>query len=245
MRKKLKIDHAESLDNGIIFFSKRHKKHISIATIDGQGNISSKWCTIKEYQNSQNSQKRKSKSEKLCEFKRLFLASLAISPLILSLIKFLNLEAEPIYNLRILFMGIPIIFLSCFMLICHLVRKTDERLFRFHSAEHMVINAYEKLNRVPSLDEIHEYSRFNNGCGTNFITLLILLFILGFAHSFIPVSLYFVISYLVSSVIALILLQCGFLNFLQYFTTSTPTDTELLVAISGMQVWFENEIKKE
>lgn len=242
MRKKLKLDNAESLNNGIIFFSKRHKKHIAIATVDDQGNISTKWCTTTEYKNSQ---KRKSKSEKLSKFKRLLLASLAISPLFLALKHFLNIEAEPIYNLRILFIGIPTIFLSCFMLLCHIVRKTDERLFRFHSAEHMVINAYEKLNRVPSLDEIREYSRFNNVCGTNAITLLILLFILAFVHSFIPVSLYFLISFLASYVIILILLECGFLNFLQYFTTSTPTDTELLVAISGMNMWFENEIKKE
>lgn len=242
MRKKLKIVHAESLNNGIIFFSKRHKKHIAIATVDAQGNISSKWCTIKDYQNSQ---KRKSKSEKLSEFKRFFLASLAISPLILALIQFINIEAEPIYNLRILFIGIPIIILSSFILIFHLVIKTDERFLRFHSAEHMVINAYQKLNKIPSLAEIREYSRFNNNCGTNAITLLILLFILAFVHSFIPVSLYFLISFWASYVIILILLGCGFLNFLQYFTTSPPTDAELLVAISGMHVWLENEQKEE
>lgn len=242
MRKKLKIDQAESLNNGIIFYSKKHPKHIAIATIDNQGNVSSRWCTIKDYKKSQ---KGKSKSEKISEFKRFLLAAIAISPLVLILTHFLNSEAEPIYNLRIFSVGISIIVLSSFILLCHIVKKTDERLFRFHSAEHMVINAYEKLNRVPSLDEIHEYSRFNNGCGTNSITLFVLLFILGFAHSFIPVSLSFVISYLASSVIALILLQCGFLNFLQYFTTSTPTDTELLVAISGMHVWFDNEQKEE
>lgn len=242
MRKKLKIDQAESLNNGIIFYSKKHPKHIAIATIDNQGNISSRWCTIKEYKDSQ---KRKSKSEKLSEFKRLLLASLAISPLILALTHFLNIEAEPIYNLRILFIGFPTIFLSGFILICHLTKKTNATSLRFHSAEHMVINAYQRLNKIPSLAEIREFSRFNNRCGTNAITLLILLFILAFVHSFIPVSLYFLISFLASYVIILILLECGFLNFLQYFTTSTPTDTELLVAISGMHVWLENELKEE
>ena len=42
-----------------------------------------------------------------------------------------------------------------------------------------------------------------------------------------------------------ILWKCGKLNFLQIFTTSEPTDKELLVAIAGLSVWLENEKKEK
>lgn len=37
--------------------------------------------------------------------------------------------------------------------------------FKFHAAEHMLLNAYEDLNAVPTIDELRNYSRFRNSYG--------------------------------------------------------------------------------
>ena len=109
----------------------------------------------------------------------------------------------------------------------------------------MIINAYKKLERVPSLEEIREFSRFSNSCGTNVITQIVLSFILMFFCTFIPNIRLMNVAILSVNFVILILLQCGFLNFLQRYTTIVPTDRELLVAISGMNVWLENEKKEK
>ena len=106
----------------------------------------------------------------------------------------------------------------------------------------MLINAYRKLKRVPSLEEIREYSRFDNDCSTNLVTQTAISFVLMFFCTFIRNSL---IGIIVSNTIVLILLQCGFLNFLQKWTTIVPTDRELSVAIAGLNAWIENEKKGE
>ena len=54
MRTKLKVDQAHSMDNGIIFYSKRHKGYVSISTVDEFGNINAEWITMKEYKKGKN-----------------------------------------------------------------------------------------------------------------------------------------------------------------------------------------------
>ena len=39
------------MDNGIVFYSKRHKGYLAVATVDEQGNITSKWMSKKEQKN--------------------------------------------------------------------------------------------------------------------------------------------------------------------------------------------------
>ena len=138
-----------------------------------------------------------------------------------------------------------IILLSIFVLRNFKERKSEKNVFKFHSAEHMIINAYKKLERVPSLEEIREFSRFSNSCGTNVITQIVFSFILMFFCTFIPNIRLMNVAILSVNFVILILLQCGFLNFLQRYTTIVPTDRELLVAISGMNVWLENEKKEK
>ena len=59
--------------------------------------------------------------------------------------------------------------------------------------------------------------------------------------TFIRNLLYSITEVLSVNIIVIILLQCGFLNFSQKFTTIILIDKELEVAISVMNIWFENE----
>lgn len=240
MRKKLKIDHAQSMNNGILFYSKRHKHYVAIATINEEG-ISTEWITMKQYR------KNRSKAEKIAKIKELVKLELSIFPfaLVLSRLVTLAMTKRPIWGIRTFLLGFSLLLLGAFLVYTNRVKKQAKNLYQFHAAEHMALNAYKKLKRVPSLEEIHQYSRFHNDCGTNLTTLILVSFTLFFICSFIPNPLYHLIGLLFVTVIVFILLQCGLLNFLQNFTTIPPTDEELMVAIAGMNVWFENEKKEK
>lgn len=237
--KKLTIDEALSMNNGIIFYSKRHKDHVAIAIIDEQGNIKTEWTTMKMYK------KQKSKSEKIAEMKKNFILVISRLPfqIVFSIFVYWIMNKNYIYGLRTLLIGISLLSFGSFIIFISTERKNNT--FKFHAAEHMVLNAYRKFNRVPSHEEIYQFSRFSNSCGTNFTTEIVTSFILMCICTFIPNQLYMILGVISVNVIVLILLKCGFLNFLQKLTTITPTDKELAVAIAGLNVWFENEKKEK
>lgn len=236
MRTKIKTYEALSMNNGIIFYSKRHKGYATVATINEEGSITTEWTTIKKYK------KEKNKNEENNEVKVISLFELGILLFVITFIILLDwlTDKNPLYGLRFALISFSIISISTFMKVTYTERK-QKNSYKFHSAEHMVLNAYRKLKRVPSLEEIHQYSRFSNYCGTNKVTDWFMSFTLMFVCSFIPNLLYMIIAMIAVNVIVWILIHCGFLNFLQLFSTITPTNRELLVAIEGMKVWLENE----
>ena len=238
MRTKLKIDNACSMNNGIRFYSKRHKGYVAISIVDELGNIKTEWTTMKEYE------KQKNKHDKIAEMKKFILCVLPFATIISILVEW-AIITNPILGMRFLFIGCAFMLLSIFAIYNFIERRTKKNTYKFHSAEHMVINAYEKLKRVPTIEEIREYSRFDNSCGTNATTQIVMSFTLMFLCTFISNPLYMTIGMLSVNIVVIILLQCGFLNFLQKYTTIVPTDKELSVAIAGMNVWYENEKKQK
>ncbi len=241
MRTKLKINHAESMDDGIRFYSKRHKGYVAISTVDEVGNIKTEWTTMKKYE------KEKNKNDKSADRKKIFIFILYVLPFftIFAILLVWATSKDPMLGMRIFFLGYASMLLGEFVIITYIERRKMKNAYKFHSAEHMVLNAYRKLKRVPTIEEIHQYSRFSNSCGTNGTTLMVMDFTLMSLCTFIRNPLYCFIGMLFVQIIVFILLQCGFLNFLQEFTTIIPTDKELNVAIAGMNVWFENEKKKK
>ena len=241
MRQKLKIEHAESLNNGIRFYSKRHKNHVAIATINEQGNISTKWTTTAALESENKKNKPKVGQKRIIGFTLFFIAFFCV---LYPLFRWASSQGLVCY-LRTLCLINTITILSIFLRRVYVKRKKQRVLYQFHSAEHMVCNAYSKLNRVPSLEEIHQFSRFDKDCSTNVTTLTLLFYLLVLACSFIPCFWCCLITFMVGWLITLIFQDCGLLNFLQYLTTIPPTDTELRVAIAGMSVWLENEQKEK
>lgn len=241
MRTKLKIDHAHSMDNGIRFYSKRYKGYVAISTVDELGNINTEWTTMKKHKNGKN------KINKIADTKKFFMFILCVLPVatIFAILLEWTMSKDHMLGMRFLLIGYSFMLLYSLVITTSIERKKEKNAYKFHSAEHMVLNAYRKLKRVPSIEEICEYSRFSNSCGTNATTQMIMNFTLMFLCTFIHNPLYMVIGMLAVNVIVLVLLQCGFLNFLQNFTTIPPTQKELAVAIAGMNVWLENEKKKK
>ena len=229
----LKVDHAHSMNNGIRFYSKRHKGYVCISTVNDEGIITTEWKKMKKYE-----------KEKSAE-KKLFKLILCVVPFftIFAILLKWAMRKEPMLGMRFLFLGYASMLLGVFVLTTYIERKKTKNAFKFHSAEHMVLNAYNKLQRVPTIDEIWQYSRFSNSCGTNITTQLVVTFMLMFVATFISNPLYMMLGMLFADIIVLIFLRCGLLNFMQILSTQKPTEQELLVAIEGMIVWLEHEKK--
>ena len=117
---------------------------------------------------------------------------------------------------------------------------------RFHAAEHMGINAYLDLQRVPTLDEIKKYSRFSKKCGSRFIlsgvSMYTTISILMSLVPYIELIPYFIILSALT-ILYIIDSKFGILRFLQFFVTNKPTDKELLVAIEGLKQYEITEQK--
>lgn len=237
MRQNLKIKNAESLNNGIRFYSERHKNCVAVATIDEQGNISTEWTTTTTLE----SENKKNKPK--VELKKIFVNILFVVTLFILL--YWAQKNGPTCYLRTLCLINIITVLSTFLIRVYVARKTNRVVYQFHSAEHMVCHAFNKLNRVPSLDEIRHFSRFDKDCSTNITTLVVASYLLLLVCSFTSSFIVGLITLYGGFVVILISLRCGLLNFLQYLTTIPPTDTELMVAIAGMNVWLENERKEK
>lgn len=128
---------------------------------------------------------------------------------------------------------------------------------KFHAAEHMCINAYEKLGRVPTIEEIKEQSRFHYGCGTNdtvkkllFCIVTIGVFVIENSPMNFPMKGLVVIQvillyvlFIEQSNINLLASKLKVVNFLQLLTTAQPSERHLEIARSGLQDW-ENASKK-
>lgn len=127
------------------------------------------------------------------------------------------------------------------------MRKKDSRglcATKFHSAEHMAVNAYNDLHRVPTIEEIKRYSCFSKICGSRnilaflFRTILVTIAI-GFIFNWSP--LVFSLLYIFITIFSEVGRKKGWLQSLQVFVTEKPSDLELEVAIMGLRQFEELE----
>lgn len=121
---------------------------------------------------------------------------------------------------------------------------------RFHSAEHMVINAYNSLKRIPSIEEISSYSRYSDACGSRklirqaLIYTVISLEIMTIGR----MSVYIYIAALVlTSVLIQLIERNKWYRYFQVLVTNKPTQTELMVAYNGIVAFdkMESDIESE
>ena len=124
---------------------------------------------------------------------------------------------------------------------------------KFHAAEHMVVNAYNKYQRVPTFEEVKKSSRFNKDCGSNLIMCDIVLglsisindAIIGIIGN---VFIEFILLFIMMCITLIVIIggRKGWLKFFQYFITTPPTDKEIEVAIEGVKTFekMENDFIK-
>lgn len=127
---------------------------------------------------------------------------------------------------------------------------TMKNTAKFHSAEHMALNAYHKLQRIPTLEEIKHFSCFSQSCGSMImfrytIPHFLVSICLACINTLNPIM--YVLLVIACYLFVLFLDKVGLLKFLQIFLTSKPTDLELKVAIKGLEEFekMERNIQKE
>lgn len=117
---------------------------------------------------------------------------------------------------------------------------------KFHAAEHMIANAYQKLQRVPTLDELKTFSRFYKKCGSRKVLIKISTYtLISLAIAFVANwnSLIYCLLIILIAIFMIIAERKGWLSFLQVFITNIPSDSELEVAIEGIKNFEKMEEK--
>ena len=240
MRKNFKITNAMALTNGIVYF---YKNYAALTTIDKGGNIYTAWITKKDfnflYDNDYLTDSTY-EAKKIDKTYIIFPFLTVLTIIVSSLIAYYNI----IYGIRTLFFSLCIITIFEFLTTASTFTSGE---LRFHSAEHMVINAFSKLKRIPTLKEIHKFSRFSKYCGSNETIFKILIYISIVGSSFVlniyeNLMAFLLLSFVYFAIIfaiIIVLWQSDHLNFMQEFTTLPPTDKELKVAIAGASYFIE------
>ena len=232
--KKLEIYSARSMFNGIIFYSNKNPDFCAVIKIEDDGNISKEW------------QKDDVDTSFDETYNKIYINIISFLIIFSVAISIIFTTITPLYGLRAILITSNMLLITAFSLsMFYLWIDPDKSFLRFHSAEHMCINALYKYQRIPTLEEVSKISRFDNSCGTNIILKTILTLTIMFVLSFSGNLLFSVVCIFVFEIIINILTKLGLLNFLQRITTYPPTERELNLAIEGLKFWLENEYKKQ
>lgn len=115
---------------------------------------------------------------------------------------------------------------------------------RYHSAEHMVINCYEKLKRIPTFEEVKKASRFHKRCESSAnINNIVMNLLLSLSTAFVANwSIIFDLSLCIHILIfRLFADKKGWLRFLQVFVIAKPSDEDIELAIEGIKNYEKME----
>lgn len=116
--------------------------------------------------------------------------------------------------------------------------ETIRKIHRFHSAEHAVINAYYDLKRVPTLEEIKNYSNYSYYCGVVPMVRNAWPYLLLGLCRLVPGGWYFLALLVVFATMVLFNKK---MYFFEYFSLLEPTETEYKVAIAALNGALENK----
>lgn len=240
MEDKKTILYARSKENGVVFYSNKVPALCYEAYLDEKGDIRARpqpgrLCELRDYCGMLIADK-KERQKNLIKYLKIALWVLAILSIVITkkvtiafgLVYFSLLAVKELVELGTLVFEVKFGDL----------KSTG----RFHSAEHMTIAAYEKYQRIPTMEEVKAASRFDKKCGSRLIidqvVFWILLTMIICSCAFIPVLLYFGLAAILM-VLTIAEREYNFLRVLQLLLTNKPTDKELEVALAGIEL-FEN-----
>ena len=226
----LELNGITPMENGIKIYSSRHKGYFCEATIDKEGRITTKWLSNK---------KAFSCKEDLLN---VFILSLKFFPL--AVIIMLIVQYSLLLFIRLCCLAIFFIVIIIYYRHISKAKKKGNNYCKFHSAANMTANAFKKLNRPPTSEELRSFSHYSSysiSAGVVYISIhFLFIFAVTFLHPVIEIILLFIEYPLLT-----MLYDKEKLNFLQKLDTEDPTDTELEVAAIGIKKWYDNEIKDD
>lgn len=240
MKKNYNVS-ARSKRNGIIFYSEECPIFGSEAFRDESGKIQTRMVPIKldlyERYQEHKSQKKKSHSKHVALiFDILLLTICLLSKRIWFVL------AAGYFSLLISFELFEFIEDSYQM---KSKKRNAKSTARYHSAEHMVVNCYEKLKRIPTFEEVKKASRFHKRCGSieiidNIVMHLLLSLSIAFVANWSTV-LYLLLLCILILIFRVLADKKGWLRFLQVFFTAKPSDEDIELAIEGIKNYEKME----
>lgn len=235
--RKAKIREARSIKNGIIFCSSSIPLIMVKSTINEKGEIRTR--VIDQITEREEDLKEQEGNKRKNMLTKAYLTDL----IILTIMILLKVDTRLCTGM-VTFSIVGTHYLCPVLYNIYNIKYKCKSLGRFHSAEHMAINAYNKLNRIPTLNELKKSSRFSNSCGSNKINGRIIIFaFISFAGPFLirmGVIKYLIIMTLIPIIIA-VLSYVGAMNIFQVFFTNKPNDVELQVALEGLKKYEDLE----
>lgn len=232
------INNARSDKNGIIFYSSTQQLLGVKTYIDEAGQIHSIFIPVQLYDIF---------DEQFSSDKAEFINSLAIIAFDFALIAFcmFYLKSIKLTTVAMLFSANVSKYFFFMIKRCWALKLGNKKsIARFHSAEHMAINAYQTLQHIPNLEEIKMFSRFSTGCGSRIILNEFVIFIMvSVSYLFAPETnvILFLLTIILTYIFSLYCSKKGLFTFMQILLTSKPTDAELLVAIKGLEEFEKME----
>ena len=120
---------------------------------------------------------------------------------------------------------------------------------RYRAAGYMAINAYNKLNRVPTVKEIRKFSRFSKNCEYEMKIRDIIIFVsftILIALNLSRFSVWFSFIYPFLVILMIIDIKYSIFRVFQILITNKPTKLELKIAINGIEEFekYEKDIKE-
>ena len=239
MRKK-KVERARSKSNGIVFYSSIFPRIGTEAIIDDDGKISSRviFDTIEYDFWDQYAE----------AIKKRFFDKKKIGIINLTIITIASFSRNIAIILAAMFFTVVVSkkLLGYIEHFFNIKKGKEYELGKMHAAEHKVVNAYIRLQRIPNLEELRKESRFSIECGSRkmfreIFGKLIITFLIAMAPKFgvrnsILLIEFMVILYMVGSIL-------GVFKYLQILVTNQPSDKELEVAIEAIKKFDELEKK--
>lgn len=125
--------------------------------------------------------------------------------------------------------------ISVIQILTLIINDPRKKLRRNHGAEHKVFTAYNKLKRIPTINEAKTFPRICNVCGVTVFSALITGQLIGF---FLYTNYGIMLSEKFLFFVPLLLHSIFPFNFLgklaQFFTTDEPNDDNIELAIAAL-----------
>ena len=247
MRKTKDVE-AMSKRNGILFYSNKDPMIGYVAERDENGKIKcdKTFVLFEKYKNLKNYQE-ENKGKAYIRTKNVILIDIILTVIAICTKNIWYIAATIYFSITIS----SDVCVFCKMMYEMKSKKGKERAHaRYHAAEHIVINAYYKLQRVPTIEETKESSRFSKNCGSREIICRIWTYSLASLEMAFIASksaiVYFVI-FIGTIYFSNLAKRKGWLRFLQIFITTSPSDEEIEVAVEGIKYFekMEEQLSKE
>lgn len=219
------IPEARAVDKGILFYDNENKRTI-FATRDDDGKVEVK--TDNKIVNV---------IEKEKKYKRAIAGFTAIIFSIAMCVFENNVKAIIIIAVAVIWVTILMYYIASYL------DKENHQSFRYHAAEHKVLNYIDFHDcQPPDIETAMKSSSISYRCGSTFIAMILVLgTLLTLGITFLPYIILKILWILLSLAITAVLWFKGKLNFLQKLCIKKPGQDEVEVALMGVREYLKSK----